>query len=249
MCIEQWGASFSKGNLNNRETLREALAYRNFLDSPAQIQAEVLNRLADKPCDDALVTAGIIPTEAQCCLGAEVALPGETAYFVIDGVKLLPNTKLNARQPPMFLAEHLRKLKRNVLFISNWQDDSGMPVFTDPDTVDCGDLLKALGICKTWEVGDTLLVLALAVEHRHKPTWLDSNLVFYWYAAPHRPEWGLSRSLETGRANLREWVLSTRKSAFEVVKYWNRPVERACQLGTANLGNDYWETCAQEIRP
>lgn len=248
MCIEQWGTSFAVGSLSNRKTLREALAYRNYLDSPEQVQVEVVSLIEDKNCDDALVTAGIFPTETQCCLGAEVAFPGITAYFVIDGVKLLPNTQLNARQPPIFLAEHLRKLKRNVLFISNWLDDSGKPVFTDPGAVDCGDLLKALGVCKTWEAGDTLLVLALAVGQGHKPTWLDSNLVFYWYAAPHRPEWGLTRSLETGRTSLREWVLSTRKSVFEVMEYWSRPVEQAYKLEADNLDNGYWETCAKEIR-
>ena len=248
MCIEQWRDSFTKGDLKDRKILREALAYQNYRDSPAAIQAAADQILAGADCERALEGKGYAE-ESHYGLGAEIPFHGSSIFFVIDRTRLPGNPKHWASQPPEFLAEPLGKITRHAMFVSDWTDDNGEQRLSNPHMVDCADLLKYLGISRAWAAKDVLLIFALKVSKVHKPTWIDSNLGFYWYAAKDRPAWGLTRSLETGLPTLKEWVLRTRKSAYQVTQYWERTLERDYKLLADHLDDGYWQACAQEIRP
>lgn len=248
MCIEQWRESFTKGDLKDRKVLREALAYQNYRDSPPAIQAAADQILAGADCDEAL-EARRYSEEPLYGLGSEITFHGSSIFFVIDRARLPGNSKHWARQPPEFLVEPLCKITRHALFVSDWTDDIGEQLLSDPQTVDGGALLRSLGMSKAWAANDVLLIFALKVEKVHKPTWVDSNLGFYWYAAKDRPSWGLTRSLETGLPEMKEWVLRTRKSAYQVMQCWERALERDYKLQADHLGDGYWQACAQEIRP
>lgn len=251
MCTEQWRDSFTRGDLKDRKILREALAYRNYQDSPATVQGVVVQLLLGEDCN-AVPTNGLAtrPGESRYGLGEEVPLPDQSVFFVINRARLPGDPKHWAKQPPEFLVEPLSKITRHAMFVSDWTNDQGQPLWSDPQTVDCGDLLKALGMSTEWAANDVLLIVSLKVSKAHKPTWVDSNLGFYWYAAKDRPAWGLTRSLETGRPMLKEWVLlRARMSAYQVTQYWERHLEQAYKLQADHLGSGYWQACTQEIRP
>lgn len=245
MCIEQWRDSFTKGDVKDRKVLREALAYQNYQDSPPAIQAVAEQILASADCDRAR-EGKEYTVESRYGLGDEVPLPGSSVFFVLPQRS---DSKHKAKQPVAFMLESLRKLRRHAMFISDWTDDKGEQLLSDPQTVDCGDLLKALGMPKAWAANDELVIFDLKVDKAHKPTWIDSNLGFYWYAAKDRPAWGLTRSLETGLPTLKEWVLRTRESAYQVTQCRERCLEREYKLQADHLGDGYWQACAQEIRP
>lgn len=247
--LEKWKASHITGDLNDRKILREALAYQNYLDSPKHVQVEAEKAILDKCCAD-LSDDGIKPTAEQCCLGTPFHPAGKTAYFVLPRKDVLPKPAPYAKLEPEFLLDTLLKCRRQVLFISDWADDAGNSALPAPDLVNCGELARGLGLCGTnWKKGRSITIIALNVEKIHKPTWLDSGLTFFWYAAPSRPDWGLSRSLETGRPTLREWVLPKRDGAFKVENYWDRNAEEDYDFTQNRLRDMYWNTCAKELRP
>lgn len=247
--FEQWKASHTDGDLNNLKTLREALAYQNYLASPVQIQSEAEKVIMAVGCDG-LLDNGMHPTAEQCCLGAKVQFEGAVAYFVLKKKDAFPKPAPYAKLDPDFLLDIVLNSRREVLFISDWSDDAGKPALPAPDEVNCGELARSLGLCGTnWKAGTQITIIAFTVEQAHKSTWLDSGLAFFWYAAPSRPEWGLSRSLGTGRPTLREWVLPKSEDAFKIVDYWDREAEQDYVLSANNLGVDYWNTCAKELRP
>jgi hypothetical protein len=250
MCIAQWQASFTDHDLNDRKTLREALAYWNYSNSPVHVQSEVVTIMQGRNCDQ-LLEKPIFPSSAQCCLGAKIHFAEQVVYFTIDRNRLFSNPAIHAKQAPEFLVDAFREMKRLILFVSDWGDDDGNPALPTPDRVDCGELVKALGLCgKEWKKGEAVTILALRVKQSvHKSTWLDSGLAFFWYVAPHRSEWGLTRSLETGCPTLREWVLPNQAGAFDVVDYWDQHMASDCDLRADKLGDGYWNACAQEIRP
>jgi hypothetical protein len=246
--FEQWKASHANGDLSDRKALREALAYQNYLASPLHIQSEA-EKVIMAVGYDSLLDNGMHPKVEQCCLGASVKFKGEVAYFVLQKKAVLPKPAPYAKQDPSFLEPTLLNSRREVLFISDWADDAGNSVLPAPGIVNCGDLARALGLCGTnWKTGTRITIIALKVDNVHKSTWLDSGLAFFWYAAPHRPGWGLTRSLETGYPILREWVLPKQEGAFNVVDYWDREAEQDYALSASDLGPDYWNTCAEEIR-
>lgn len=249
MCIAQWKASHTDGNLDDRKTLREALAYRNYTNSPVDVQNEAETVMMEADCD-LLSDKGIYPEPNQCCRGMSVPFEGAVVYFVINTKRLLPKPAPYAKYAPEVLLDSVLKIEGHILFVSNWVDDGGNSVLPEPDRVNCGELAKALGMCgKKWKKNTPVTILALKIRQAHKSTWLDSGLAFFWYAATHCAEWGLTRSLETGRPCLREWVLPKKADAFEISDYWNRKVEQDYDLSADKLGSDYWDACAKEIRP
>ncbi|WP_031595304.1 hypothetical protein [Ferrovum myxofaciens] len=246
--FERWKASYENGDLNDRKILREALAYQNYLGSPRHIQSEVEKVIMVDGCDD-LLNIGMYPNMAQCCLGTEVQFEGEVAYFVLKKKTLLPKPAPYANQNPDFLQDTVLNLRRKVLFISDWTDEANELVLHSPDQVNCGELARGLGLCGTnWKEGERITIMAFNVEKVHKTTWLDSGLVFFWYAAPHQLKCGLARNLETGLPTLREWVLPKQDGAFMIMDYWDREAEQDYDLSANNLGVDYWNACAKEIR-
>jgi len=250
--FEQLKASHSSGDLNDRKTLCEALAYQNYLDSPPDIQSEAEKIISTEGCDCVLGNS-IKPEAAQCCLGAAVQFEGEVAYCMLPKKVIFPKPGAYAKQDPDFLLiavlDMVLNSRRNVLFISDWKDDVGNTVLPTPEQVNCGDLARELGLCwTTWNTGKAITIIAFDVELAYKPTWLDSGLAFYWYAAPRRAKWGLARSLETGRPTLREWVLPKRDGAFKIAAYWDREVEQDYNFAPDKLCADYWKTCAKELR-
>lgn len=249
MCIAQWKASHTGGNLNDRKTLREALAYWNYSNSPAPVQDEIAAIVQNRECDQ-LLGKPVFLDPTQYCLGDKFHCAEQIVYFTIDTNRFFSNPATRTKQAPEFLADVFGEMKRLVLFVSDWDNDDGNPAFPAPEQVDCAELLKALGMCgKEWKKDDAVTILALKVKQSvHKPTWLDSGLVFFWCAAPQRPKWGLTRSLETGRLALREWVLFNQAGAFDVVDYWNRHMVSDCDLREGKLGSDYWVARAKEIR-
>ena len=250
MCIDQWQACYTQGDLNNRETLSQALAYQNYMKSPSHVQDEAIKIMQGRNCDE-LLKESIHPGTEQCCLGITVPFEGPVAYFVIKKKSLFPMPAPSANLLPEDLLDNvLNKIRRSVLFISDWTDEEGNQVLPPPDHVDCGELAQALGLCgTTWKTGLEITILALRVTQAHKSTWLDSGLAFFWYAAPHQSGWGLTRSLKTGRPALREWVLPKQAGAFGIEAYWNLKVEQDCDLRAENLSVDYWDACAKELRP
>ena len=186
----------------------------------------------------------------QCCLGEIVPFDGDALYLVVTKKSLFPIPASTTVLEPSYLLDNVLALKRNAIFISNWTDDDGKTALPAPDQVDCGVLARELGLCGTyWKRGSEIAILALQVKQAHKPTWLDSGLSFFWCAVPHRGEWGLTRSLETGQPCMREWMLPKQDGAFAVVEYWKRNVAQDCDLRTENLSERYWKSCAKEIRP
>lgn len=248
MCIAQWEVSYTDHDLSDRKTLREALAYWNYLNSPAHVQREVETVIQSKDCDQ-LLGKSIYLNATQYCLGDKIHFSDQVVYFTIDTNRLFSNPTTHAKQAPEFLADVFREMKRLVLFVSDWSDADGSPAFPAPEQVDCVELVKALGLCgKEWKKDDAVTILALKINQAHKSTWLDSGLVFFWCVAPHRTEWGLTRSLETGRPALREWVLPNQAGAFDVVDYWDQYMANDCDLREDKLCSDYWAACAKEIR-
>lgn len=249
MCIAQWRASYTDHDLNDRKTLCEALAYWNYSNSPAHVQSEAVAIMQGVDCDR-LLEEGIRPDTKQCCQGSAVQFKEAVAYFVIGKKSLFPKPAPYAKLAPEDLLDNVLGIRRNALFISDWADDDGNPVLPEPDQIDCGELAKALGLCGTnWKKGTLITILAFKVNQVHKSTWLDSGLVFYWCATPDLPAWGMTRSLETGRPTLREWVLPKKAGSFEIADYWDRQVEQDYDLCADKLGSDYWAACAKEIRP
>lgn len=246
--FEQWKASYENGDLSDRKVLREALAYQNYLDSPQHIQSEAEKVIMAVGCD-VMLDNGMHPKAEQCCQGAAVRLEGEVTYFVLKKKDTFPKPAPYAKLDPDFLLDIVLDSRREVLFISDWNDDAGNPVLLVPDQVNCGELARGLGLCGTnWKAGTRITIMAFDVEHAHKSTWLDSGLIFFWYAALNQQKWGLTRSLKTGCPTLREWVLPKREGSFKIVNYWDREAEQDYALTANNLGTDYWDTCAKEIR-
>ncbi len=250
MCIAQWEASYTDHDLNDRKTLREALAYWNYSKSPDLVRREVVAITQSGDCDQ-LLGKPVRLSSTQYCLGAPIHFADRVVYFTIDRNRLFSNPATHTKQAPEFLAEVFRKMNRLILFVSDWRDDGGNPALPMPERVDCRELVKALGLCgKEWKKNDAVTTLALKVKQFvHKSTWLDSGLVFFWCVAPHRTEWGLTRSLETGLPALREWVLPNQAGAFDVVDYWDQRMTSDCDLREDKLCSDYWVACAKEIRP
>lgn len=249
MCVKRWKISYTQGDLNDRRQIREALAYQNFLGSPAAIQSKAVDAMQGKDCD-ALLDGPMQPATEQCCLGDSVPIEGGTSYLVVTKKSLFPIPASTTVLEPSYLLDNVLALRRKAIFISNWTDDEGKTVLPKPGQVDCGVLARELGLCGvSWKRGSEIAILALQVKQAHKPTWLDSGLSFFWYAAPHRGKWGLTRSLETGQPRLREWMLPKQDGAFVVVEYWKRNVAQDCDLHPENLSERYWESCAKEIRP
>lgn len=247
--FEQWKASHANGDLNDRKALREALAYQNYLDSPLHIQNEAQKIAINVDCN-CLLDDGIYPEAAQCCLGTEVKFTGTVAYFVLPKKNTLPKPAPYAKLDPDFLLDTLLKCRRNVLFISDWVDDAGNQALPSPDQVNCGELARGLGLCGTnWKKDRLITIIAFNIDQAHKSSWLDSGLVFYWYAAPHRTEWGLARSLGTGRPALREWTIPKQADAFKIMNYWDRQAEQDYDFSLNSLGEEYWNACAKELRP
>lgn len=249
MCIAQWQTSYTDENLNDRKTLRKALAYWNYSNSPVHVQSDAATIMQGLDCDR-LLEEGIRPDTKQCCQGSVVPFSAAVAYFVIGRKSLFPKPAPYAKLAPEDLLDNVLAIKRTVLFISDWTDDGGNRLLPEPDQINCGELAKALGLCGTnWKEGTPITILALKVSQAHKSTWLDSGLVFFWYVASHRAEWGLTRNLETGLPGLREWVLPKKAGAFEITAYWDRKVEQDYDLCANKLGDGYWNACAKEMRP
>lgn len=256
MCIRKWEVSYREGDLFNPALLREAMAYRNFLDSPADVQTTALQMLQGEACEKVLLD-GKQPDENRCFLGQPADLTGSTLYFFY-GKELFLNPAGKAAIPAEFLdlTQLMRDLRRNILFISTWEDEAGERGLQLPNEegFDCRKTAMALGLCgKSWISGDTVTILALSVKQAHKPTWLDSWLTFFWYAAPNHDTFGLTRSLINGRPHLREWVLRKihpdSPENYQALSYWKPKMEQDCDLRVDQLGNDFWSPCAKEMRP
>lgn len=249
MCIAQWEASYTADDLSDRKTLREALAYWNYSNSPPHVQSEAA-AITRGMSSDQFLTKVLYPSTKQCCQGSVVPFNAAAAYFVMDRKRLFPKPAIYAKQAPEDLLRPVLDSLGSLLFISDWADDDGNRVLPDPDRIDCGELAKALGMCgKNWKKGTPIVIFSFKLSQAHKSTWLDSGLAFFWYVAPHRNEWGLTRSLETGRPALREWVLPKKVGAFEIVDYWEQEVEQDYDLRADRLGDGYWNACAKEMRP
>lgn len=248
--FEQLKASHTNGDLKDIDkTLREALAYQNYLDSPPRIQSEAEKVIAANGWD---CKSGVSarPETEQCCLGSSVQFEGGVAYYVFAKKISFPKPGKYAKHEPEFLLEAVLGSRRNVLFVSDWKDDAGNNALPSAEHVNCGDLARGLGLCgTTWPSGKEITIIAFEIKQAYKPTWLDSSLAFYWYAAPHRAEWGLARSLETGHPTLREWVLPKRNGAFKIAAYWDREVEQDYDFSPDKLGANYWNACTKELRP
>lgn len=249
MCIAQWQASYTAHDLSDQKTLREALAYWNYSNSPVHVRDEAATIMQGANCDR-ILEEGIRPDIKLCCQGSAVQFKGSVAYFVIDRKRLFPKPAPYAKLAPGDLLGPVLVSAGNVLFVSDWADDGGNRELPEPDRINCGELAKALGLCgKIWKKGTPITIFSFKLSRAYKSTWLDSGLVFFWYVAPHRNEWGLTRSLETGRPALREWVLPKKEGAFEIVDYWEQEVEQDYDLRADRLGADYWAACAKEMRP
>ena len=249
MCIAQWQASYTARDLSDRKVLREALAYRNYSNSPDHVKSEIETIVQGINCD-LLLEKGMRPESRQCCQGSVVPFNAAIVYFMIGRKSLFPKPAPYANLAPEDLLDNVLAIKRTVLFVSDWTDDGGNRSLPEPDQINCGELAKALGLCGTnWKEGTPVTILALKVSQARKSTWLDSGLAFFWFVASHRAKWGLTRSLETGLPGLREWVLPKEAGAFEIAAYWDRKVEQDYDLCADKLGDGYWNACAKEMRP
>ncbi|MBZ0092566.1 MAG: hypothetical protein K8F27_10130 [Sulfuricellaceae bacterium] len=251
MCIDQWQGSFVHGDLSDRKTLRGALAYQNYEHSPKHIQVEAAKVMQGMDCEGLLeLKKSFFANDGQCGLGNEVPFSADVAYFVIRKQKLFPNPGFSAKFLPEDLLDKILRLNRNVLFISDWTDACGSPALPPPDQVDCAELVQALGLCGVmWKEGAEITILGMKMPQARKSTWLDSGLAFYWHAVPDQPNWGLTRSLKSGRPALREWVVRKQAGIFDIEAYWDRKFEQNCDLRVDKLNADYWDACAKELRP
>lgn len=246
MCIDQWRISHVSGDVTVPRTLCQALAFRNFEFSPLEIQLVAKSVLKDADCDLAL-DGKLYPTADQCCLGPKTTDPIPITYVIVPWRKLfpLPITKKTTHDHSA-VSDNLRALIGNILFVSDWRDEDCNPAFSNPELIDCTELAASLGIPGTtphWGIGANIAIIALQSKHLHKPTLLDAGFAYFWYAAPDQPQWGLTRSIRTGRPALREWVLS-RSGDYTVVDYWRREFTRDCQPPN----DEFWENCAREVR-
>lgn len=252
MAILNWKSSFESADVSDIDILRQALAYKCYLGSEDAVRQAVDRLTAELECDEVL-SAFHMPLDNEYCLGNQIQSKPERVYHLIDKAKIFPNPASDVNMSSKTLLKKIIKLnseerKKKILFISDWCDQNGNSKIADPKTTDCLQLLKSLGMCgRSWLKGHQLVILCIDPKIIYKSTWVDGRLNLIWYSNPQDPDWGITRNLDTGLPELKEWVVKNEKDQYEIVKHYIRSIEEDCHLGEDSLSDQYWNGCRQEI--
>lgn len=244
--------SFRQGNLDDRDQLKEALAWGNYLDSEPyhrlvmeifhRFESEVLDRLPSN-------AARIVSTDH--CRGKANRSTGQTLYLVEvpDWEMELPDRPGSDWYRDPIRAQLIAKAtswfqgkRRAILWLS---DLAG----ADLAGLIAKDLMADLGrLGQQANKRRRVVVFSIMVKNGnrciHKPTMADGGFTFYWRAWAGSPDHGMTRSLRDNRAAYREWVVP--KADVEIVDAWPLGVADI-SLGESDLGEAFWQACRAEI--
>lgn len=114
-----------------------------------------------------------------------------------------------------------------------------------PKRATLAEILMGLGLYSFGVVqpSDWLIGCRFEVSDRVKPSWIDSQLNFYFDGRVDAPEHGLTRCLKTGRKRFPEWV--ARKGGLKLLDVQAMQVPDQIDLGDPS--NDFWQSLRTEV--
>lgn len=243
--------AFRNGDLNDIAALKNALAWKNYLESDGRRSAVEAFLKLDYTALNALPGKAARPESAYLCCGRACSTPGQMAYWVAitdkkfeQAIPSIP-ADLWSRHPirRQVVAQAkvwLQRKEREIL----WLSDLG---HHELPGLNAGELVADLGqLGVTGGADRRVIVFTVSVSgDLSKPTLADAGYTYYWRASPSSRDYGMTRSLRDNRPAYKEWVAP--KSVVEIVDAWPLRLEDF-SLDESRLRMAFWQACREEMR-